>query len=244
MPVLRGASWVPTVPGPRLLHPLLPPRKLMLPLAPSTPGAVEAPGKGLGPKVPLLPTQEADAVREVLAPSLACAAAHAGDLEALRALEELVSPLPTLGDQHSHTRPREGALASCRQDGLAGAPSPLHPDLPGLEATAGASVQLRRGTWPLGAPHLSLSLPCGLPGLPGALLVVKAPVSPQGSDLSLEDFGGQTPLHAAARGGHVGTVTMLLQRGLDANARDKDGLSPLLLAVRGRYSGQGAGPCG
>lgn len=216
----------------------------MLPLAPSTPGAVEAPGKGLGPKVPLLPTQEADAVREVLAPSLACAAAHAGDLEALRALEELVSPLPTLGDQHSHTRPREGALASCRQDGLAGAPSPLHPDLPGLEATAGASVQLRRGTWPLGAPHLSLSLPCGLPGLPGALLVVKAPVSPQGSDLSLEDFGGQTPLHAAARGGHVGTVTMLLQRGLDANARDKDGLSPLLLAVRGRYSGQGAGPCG
>lgn len=60
-------------------------------------------------------------------------------------------------------------------------------------------------------------------------------MSPQGSELSLEDFNGQTPLHAAARGGHAGVVTMLLQRGADVNAQDNDGLSPLLLAVRGRY---------
>lgn len=32
---------------------------------------------------------------------------------------------------------------------------------------------------------------------------------------------------------------MLLQRGLDVNARDKGGLSPLLLAVRGRYLSAG-----
>ncbi|XP_057397916.1 60 kDa lysophospholipase isoform X3 [Balaenoptera acutorostrata] len=103
-------------------------------------------------------SQEADDVRDALAPSLACAAAHAGDLEALQALAEL------------------------------------------------------------------------------------------GSDLSLEDFGGQTPLHSAARGGQAGVVTMLLQRGLDVNARDKDGLSPLLLAVRGRHQGvigllRAAGAC-
>nr|XP_031310299.1 60 kDa lysophospholipase isoform X2 [Camelus dromedarius] len=85
-------------------------------------------------------SQEADAVRDALAPSLACAAAHAGDLEAL-----------------------------------------------------------------------------------------------QGGDLSLEDFSGRTPLHAAARGGQAGMVTALLQSGVDVNARDQDGLSPLLLAVRGRH---------
>uniref|UniRef100_A0A8D0QT95 asparaginase n=1 Tax=Sus scrofa TaxID=9823 RepID=A0A8D0QT95_PIG len=48
-------------------------------------------GRGVAQLLSL--SQEADAVREVLAPSLACAAAHAGDLEALRALEELGSDL-------------------------------------------------------------------------------------------------------------------------------------------------------
>lgn len=34
-------------------------------------------------------------------------------------------------------------------------------------------------------------------------------------------------------------VTMLLQRGADVDARNEDGQSPLLLAVRGRYQGPG-----
>ena len=44
-------------------------------------------------------------------------------------------------------------------------------------------------------------------------------------------------MHVAARRGHAGVATMLLQRGADVNALDEDGLSPLLLAVRGRYWG-------
>ncbi|KAK2497837.1 hypothetical protein MC885_006940 [Smutsia gigantea] len=122
---LRGEMTLPTVDvcQPSLQHSLL--------------------GRGVTQLLSL--SQEAPAVRDALMPSLACAAAHAGDLEALQVLVEL------------------------------------------------------------------------------------------GSDLSLEDFNGQTPLHVAARGGHAGVVTMLLQRGMDVNARDKDGLSPLLLAVRGRH---------
>lgn len=70
-------------------------------------------------------------------------------------------------------------------------------------------------------------------------------MTPQGSDLSLENFNGQTPLHAAARRGQAGAVTMLLQRGVPVDTRDEDGLSPLLLAVKGRYLGVQAGaPCG
>ncbi|XP_059039269.1 60 kDa lysophospholipase isoform X1 [Mustela lutreola] len=103
-------------------------------------------------------SQEADAIREALLPSLACAAAHAGDLEVLQALGDL------------------------------------------------------------------------------------------GNDLSLENFNGQTPLHAAARGGQSGAVTMLLRRGVDVGPRDEDGHSPLLLAVKGRHRGviellRAAGAC-
>lgn len=71
-------------------------------------------------------------------------------------------------------------------------------------------------------------------------------MSPQGSDLSLEDFQGQTPLHAAARRGHAAVVSLLLRSGAAVNARDAEGHSPLLLAARGRYRlrAHGAGvPC-
>ncbi|XP_014447719.1 LOW QUALITY PROTEIN: 60 kDa lysophospholipase-like [Tupaia chinensis] len=119
-------------------------------------------GSALGCRVAWLlslgSSQEADAVRDALMPSLACAAAYAGDLEALQVLVEL------------------------------------------------------------------------------------------GSDLGLEDFNGQTPLHAAARRGHAGVVALLLSRGVDVDTRDEDGFSPLLLAVKGRHPDVirlrgGAGAC-
>ncbi|KAK1339546.1 hypothetical protein QTO34_020229 [Cnephaeus nilssonii] len=106
---------------------------------------------GLGVAQLLSLSQEMDAVRDALTPSLACAAAHAGDLEALQALAE------------------------------------------------------------------------------------------RGSDLSLEDFQGQTPLHVAARRGHAAVVSLLLRSGAAVNARDQEGLSPLLLAVRGRLASRADG---
>lgn len=56
-------------------------------------------------------------MREALAPSLACAAAHAGDLEALQALAELVRPRPALGDQlQLHQARGGGALPRYGRD--------------------------------------------------------------------------------------------------------------------------------
>ncbi|XP_054423659.1 60 kDa lysophospholipase [Pteronotus mesoamericanus] len=132
--------------------------EMSLPMTDEGPPSLRRSSQGLGVAQLLRLSQETDAVRDALAPRLACAAAHAGDLEALRALADL------------------------------------------------------------------------------------------GSDLSLQDFNGQTPLHVAARRGHAGAVTMLLQRGADPGARDEDGFSPLLLAVRGRHLGvigllRAAGAC-
>ena len=45
---------------------------------------------------------------DALVPSLACAAAYVGDLEALQVLVELVSLSSTLGDQPGHTGPGGG----------------------------------------------------------------------------------------------------------------------------------------
>ena len=56
-------------------------------------------GGGRGPRCCCLPLQEADEVWDALVPSLACAAAYVGDLEALQVLVELVSLSSTLGDQ-------------------------------------------------------------------------------------------------------------------------------------------------
>ena len=123
-------------------------------------GVLRTPGSGRGPKVLRPPSpQEADDVRDALAPSLACAAAHAGDLEALQALAELVRPLPALGDQlQLHQAQGAGALPRCGQDCLSR----------GLLS----SLQLR-GTRGCVRPPLGAPRPCpfpvaylALPGLP------------------------------------------------------------------------------
>lgn len=171
-------------------------------------------------------------MRDALTPSLACAAAHAGDLEALQALAEWVSPWgcePGLG----------GRVVFL---GLHRAP---------CRATRRGSQLRRRGAqWRCRAPPRGTPPACPFPGAhltcqPSA--VGTCPTSPQGSDLSLEDLQGQTPLHAAARRGHTAAVSLLLRSGAAVDARDPEGLSPLLLAVRGRYRpactcGQGPGP--
>src|SRR6266446_1289550 len=51
--------------------------------------------------------------------------------------------------------------------------------------------------------------------------------------VAVADQGGRTPLHAAAAGGHVKTVALLLEKKAPADARDRDGSAPLHLAAAG-----------
>ena len=44
--------------------------------------------------------------------------------------------------------------------------------------------------------------------------------------MNVADDGGLTPLHYAAEGLHKGMVEMLIAKGADVNAKDKEGLTP------------------
>lgn len=110
-------------------------------------------------------------MRDALAPSLACAAAHAGDLEALQALAELVRPLPVLGDQlQLHQAPGGGALRRCGQDCLSrGLLTSLQPRgargcvRPPLGAPRPCPPSLWP-TWPCPASPQWVVVPCTAPG--------------------------------------------------------------------------------
>ena len=44
---------------------------------------------------------------------------------------------------------------------------------------------------------------------------------------------GTTPLHAAARSGHLLVAGLLIEKGAEVNAKDKKGRTPLKLALEG-----------
>jgi ankyrin repeat protein len=50
--------------------------------------------------------------------------------------------------------------------------------------------------------------------------------------LNMKDSVGETPLHDAARIGHVGCARLLLSRGAEVDACNDSGESPLLLPIR------------
>ena len=51
------------------------------------------------------------------------------------------------------------------------------------------------------------------------------------------DYRGQTPLHAAAGGGHLETYKIIMDEVDDKNPRDYDGITALNLAVRNGHLG-------
>lgn len=57
-----------------------------------------------------------------------------------------------------------------------------------------------------------------------------------GVSLNVVNCEGQTPLMLATAGGHPATVAILLQRGADIHARDRQGVTALHMAARGGHA--------
>lgn len=115
------------------------------------------------------PTQETDAVRDALTPSLACAAAHAGDLEALQTLAELVSPPVPLGTSLSYARLSGGRIVF--PWGL----TPLCPGPPGWAANLGL-IAAKGGTVAVPSPTFRVHLHPSCP-FPVVCLTLPSPSS-------------------------------------------------------------------
>ncbi len=54
-----------------------------------------------------------------------------------------------------------------------------------------------------------------------------------GADPNVRDEDGNTPLHLAAKHGHLGIVKDLVRYGADINAENLSGYTPLALAIKG-----------
>ncbi|XP_020937234.1 60 kDa lysophospholipase isoform X2 [Sus scrofa] len=162
-------------------------------------------GRGVAQLLSL--SQEADAVREVLAPSLACAAAHAGDLEALRALEELGSDL-SLEDFGGQT-----PLHAAARGGHVGTVTML------LQRGLDANARDKDGLSPL-----LLAVRGRHQGVIGLLRAAGGCLSPQ----ELEDSGTEL-CRLASRGDREG-LRAWWQAGVDLQQPGYDGRSALCIA--------------
>ena len=63
----------------------------------------------------------------------------------------------------------------------------------------------------------------------------------EGKTVDVKNKAGMTPLHWAAKSGHIGTASALLAAGADPNAQTLEGSSPLLEACSGGYDVKGKG---
>ncbi|XP_047652624.1 60 kDa lysophospholipase [Phacochoerus africanus] len=162
-------------------------------------------GRGVAQLLSL--SQEADALREVLAPNLACAAAHAGDLEALRALEELGSDL-SLEDFGGQT-----PLHAAARGGHVGTVAML------LQRGLDANARDKDGLSPL-----LLAVRGRHQGVIGLLRAAGGCLSPQ----ELEDSGTEL-CRLASRGDREG-LRAWWQAGADLRQPGYDGRSALCIA--------------
>ncbi|XP_016782293.2 60 kDa lysophospholipase isoform X3 [Pan troglodytes] len=176
-------------------------------------------GRGVSWLLSLSGSQEADALRNALVPSLACAAAHAGDLEALQALMELGSDLGLVdfnGQTPLHAAARGGhteAVTMLLQRGVdvntrdTDGFSPLllavrgrHPGVTGLLREAGASLSTQE-LEEAGTELCRLAYRADLEGLQVWWQA--------GADLGQPGYDGHSALHVAEAAGNLAVVAFL-----------------------------------
>ncbi|KAL4693141.1 hypothetical protein H8959_016951 [Pygathrix nigripes] len=176
-------------------------------------------GRGVSWLLGLSGSQEADALRNALMPSLACAAAHAGNLEVLQALVELGSDLGLVdfnGQTPLHAAAQGGhveAVTMLLQGGVdvntrdTDGFSPLllavrgrHPGVIGLLREAGASLSTQE-LEEAGTELCRLAYRADLEGLQ---MWWQA-----GADLGQPGYDGHSALHVAEAAGNLAVVAFL-----------------------------------
>ncbi|XP_033047000.1 60 kDa lysophospholipase isoform X1 [Trachypithecus francoisi] len=176
-------------------------------------------GRGVSWLLGLSGSQEADALRNALMPSLACAAAHAGNLEVLQALVELGSDLGLVdfnGQTPLHAAAQGGhaeAVTMLLQGGVdvntrdTDGFSPLllavrgrHPGVIGLLREAGASLSTQE-LEEAGTELCRLAYRADLEGLQVWWQA--------GADLGQPGYDGHSALHVAEAAGNLAVVAFL-----------------------------------
>ena len=65
----------------------------------------------------------------------------------------------------------------------------------------------------------------------GDLSTLSALVDSEGFDVQATDGNGRNAIHLSARAGHDNCVSYLIEKGVDPNIQDKEGLTPLMHAT-------------
>ena len=144
------------------------------------------------------------------------AAVRSGTLDAVRALLDAGAEVNAAEPQVGHT----ALMWAVRED---------RPELVSLLLARGASVdaKTRTGAQPAARPP-------GAGGGSHGVGIVRGGVPPQGEQPPAP--GGMTALSFAAREGRLEAARLLLDAGADVNAREANGISPLVMAITNRHT--------